>query len=156
MSYRGLSRGKPTERARSMSIPPVIWYLIPCKKEPTLVGMDPSVHEILYAVQPKPPAVSYPVWLRTFYVFAMITDGQGECEFQLELRLASLDAQQGNEVESVVGKSRAETTDLGNNPLRFQFMSLMMPPVKLPQNGVYRLYLICNGIEIGSCTLLAR
>jgi hypothetical protein len=139
-----------------MSIAPVIWYLIPCKKEPTVMGMDPSVHEILYSVQPKPPAVSYPIWLRTFFVFAMITDGQGACEFQLEMRLVSLDEEAGNEVERAIGESRSGSTDLGNNPLRFRFLSLMMPPIKLPQKGVYRLYLKCDEVEIGYCTLLAR
>jgi hypothetical protein len=50
-----------------MALAPVIWYLIPCKKEPTTQGADPSVHEILYAVQPKAPAKTYPVWQQTFF-----------------------------------------------------------------------------------------
>jgi hypothetical protein len=86
----------------------------------------------------------------------MVTDGQGEIEFQLELRSVTLAAESGREAEGIVARSRADSTDLGNDPLRFRFLSLMMPPVKLPSKGVYRLYLIGDGTEIGYCTLLAR
>jgi hypothetical protein len=137
-----------------MGIAPVIWYLIPCKNEPTIVGSDPSVHRILFAVRPSAHATGYPVWLRTFFAFALISDGQGICEFNLEVRMVTWD--DGIELETPISESERDTIDLGNNPLRFRFLSLMMPSVKLPLNGVYRLYLMCNGQGIGFSTILAR
>lgn len=137
-----------------MGIAPVVWYLIPCKREPTVAGADPSVHDILYSIQLKEPAAAYPAWLRTFYVFALATDGRGECEFQVEVRLVRWD--NGSESESIVGRSVGGRADMGTEPLRFRFLSLMMQPIRLPEAGVYRVYLICNGSTIGQATILAR
>jgi hypothetical protein len=137
-----------------MSVVPVVRHLIACKKEPTMNGPDPSVHEILYAVRPK-ANVQYPVWLRPFFLFGMIADGQGICEFQAQLRLVELN-DGVFEVETVVVSSKPETIDLGNQPLRVRFLSIQMPPVRLPSAGVYRVYLIVDGKEIGADTLHAR
>lgn len=137
-----------------MSVTPIVRHLIACKKEPTLEGSDPSVHQILHAVRPKAP-FDYPVWLPTFYLFAMLADGQGICEFEVEVRLARLDDQH-RETESVVGRSTKGRVNLGRQPLRVRFVSFMIPPVLLPEPGVYRIYLICDGIEIGVETIHAR
>lgn len=117
-------------------------------------GSDPSVHQILHAIRPK-ASFSYPVWMPTFYLFAMITDGQGPCEFHVEMRLVRLGEDQ-REFESVVGGSKSESVDLGKQPLRVRSLSIMMPPILLPEPGVYRLYLLCRGMEIGSETIHAR
>ena len=137
-----------------MSVKPVVRHLIACKKEPTMNGGDPSLHDIMYAVQPK-AGFQYPVWLRTFYVFAMVTSGSGVCNFEVEMRLVELD-DAAAESETVVGRSLAATADLGGHPLQVHFLSIQMPPVRLPKRGVYRLYLICEGVVIGEETIHGR
>jgi len=135
-----------------MAAIPVVRHLLACKKEPTMNGPDPSVHEILYSVRPK-GNFSYPVWHQPFYLFAMIADGQGLCRFHVEVRLVEWD---GIELETLIGRSKHDLADLGNEPLRIRFLTLLVPPVLLSQTGVYRIYLICNGEEIGSETIHAR
>ncbi len=98
-------------------------------------GADPSVHQILHAIRPRPP-FNYPVWMPTFYLFAMLADGQGVCEFSVEMRLVRLDDQLG-EAENIVGRSKTGRIDLDSQPLRVQPISFMMPSVLLPQAGVY-------------------
>lgn len=115
-------------------------------------GSDPSVHQILHAIRPKAP-FQYPIWMPTFFLFAMLADGQGACEFHVEMRLVQLD---NGETERVIGRSKSGRTDLGREPLRVQPISIMMPPVLLPAAGVYRLYLICNGEEIAVETIHGR
>ena len=137
-----------------MSIAPVVRHLIACKKEPTMNGPDPSVLDILYAVRPR-AGLDYLVWQRPFFLFAMVTDGQGICEFQAQMRLVELD-ENLVEVETVVESSKAETADLGNDPLRPRFISIQMPPVRLPCAGLYRVYLIVDGEDIGADTVHAR
>ena len=117
-------------------------------------GADPSVHEILYAIKPKAD-LDYPVWMRPFYLFAMLADGQGVCQFHAEMRLVTLDDDMF-EVESLVGKSKSGSHDLGQHPLRTRFMSILMPAVLLPKPGVYRVYLIADGETIAIETILAR
>src|SRR5436853_4720858 len=99
-----------------MGIAPVVRHLVACKKEPTMNGLDPSVHDILYAVRPK-AGLAYPVWQQPFYLFAMIADGQGNCEIHAQMRLVEL-SDGMFEVETVVAASKPETIDLGNEPLR--------------------------------------
>lgn len=60
------------------------------------------------------------------------------------------------EIEVVVARSTPDSADLGDSALQVRFLSIQMPPVLLPQAGVYRLYLICNGSEIGIETIHAR
>jgi hypothetical protein len=52
-------------------------------------GADPTVHDILHAIRPK-ASFDYPVWHPTFYLFAMVTDGQGQCDVHVEMRLVRL------------------------------------------------------------------
>jgi|ERR1017187_2119129 hypothetical protein len=137
-----------------MSVVPVVRHLIACKKEPALSGADPSVHEILYAVRPK-ANLQYPVWLRPYYLFAMVADGMGVCRFHAEMRLVELD-EEAIEIETLVTTSTPDSTDLGNRRLRLRFLSIQMPPALLPQRGVYRIYLICEDQEIGVETIHAR
>jgi hypothetical protein len=137
-----------------MSVQPVVRNFIACKQEPTVVGPDPSVHGILYALQPKAP-FQYPIWLRSFYLFAMITSGRGKCTFFVEVRLVELD-HRVTETETVVGRSKPEEADLGIHPLPVRFLSIQMPPIQLPKRGVYRLYLICDDAEIATEVIHAR
>jgi hypothetical protein len=137
-----------------MSVIPVVRHLIACKKPPTMEGGDPSVHQILHAIRPKAP-FAYPIWMPPFYLFAMLADGQGVCGFGVEMRMVRLDEDRREE-ELLVGRSNTWRVDLGQQPLRVQSLSFMMPPVLLPEAGVYRLYLISNGVEIGSETFHAR
>jgi hypothetical protein len=85
----------------------------------------------------------------------MISDGQGFCEFRAEMRLVELD-DGVFEIETLIATSKPDQTDLGNQPLRVCFLSVQMPPVSLPKPGVYRVYLICEGREIGVETIHAR
>ena len=135
-----------------MATIPVVRHLIACKKEPTMNGPDPSVHEILYAIRPK-AKLQYPVWLRPFFLFAMIADGRGLCSFHAEMRLVELDIM---ESETLIARSKSDRGDLGDQPLRVHCLAIQMPPVLLPESGVYRIYLICEGQEIGVETIHAR
>ena len=137
-----------------MSVAPVVRHLIACKKEPTLNGADPSVHDIMYTIRPK-KGTSYPLWQRPFYVFAMIAGGRGPCAFRVEMRLVALDADM-SEVETNVGSSKSGSYDFANDPLSTRFLSLMMPPILLPKSGVYRLCAICDDSDIGAETVFAR
>ena len=137
-----------------MSVIPVVRHLLACKKEPTMSGADPSAHEILYAIRPKPP-FQYPIWLRSFYLFAMVCDGQGPCTFYAEMRLVELDPTL-IEVERFVGRSKPDGTDLGGQPLHVRFLSVQVPAVLLPKPGVYRVCLIGDGQELGYDTIHAR
>jgi hypothetical protein len=60
------------------------------------------------------------------------------------------------EVEFVIGASPVGSVDPGKGPLKPKFLSILMPPIQLPKRAVYRLYLICNGQEIGVETIHAR
>jgi hypothetical protein len=117
-------------------------------------GPDPSVHDILYAVRPR-KGLEYPVWQRPFYLFAMVSDGQGTCEFQGKMRLVELN-EFGYEVETIVAASKLDVADLGSQPLRLRFLSVQMPPVRLPKRGVYQVCLMCDGQEIAVETIHAR
>jgi hypothetical protein len=108
----------------------------------------------LYSIRPKAP-FRYPVWLRPFYLFAMASSGRGECQYYAEMRFVELKAD-GTERETPVGKSKIDSADLGAEPLTVHFISLLMPPVLISQRGVYRVYLICEDIEIGFDTIIAR
>jgi hypothetical protein len=136
-----------------MSVIPVVRHLVACKKEPTMTGADPSAHDILYAIRPKPP-FQYPIWLRSFYLFAMVADGQGLCRFHAEMRLVALDPTLA-EVERLVGTSKMDSADLGSQPLRVRFLSVEMPAVLLPKPGVYRVYLNGTDLSLKSLSLLA-
>jgi len=117
-------------------------------------GGDPTVHGIIHAVRPRAP-FNYPVWHPTFYLFAMVADGQGMCDFRVELRLVQLTTEL-QEAEIKIGESRKDGFDLGAQPLAVRILSIEMPPVLLPQAGVYRLYLICNREQIAAETIHAR
>lgn len=130
-----------------MSVIPLVRHLIACKKEPTVTGSDPNAHQILHAIRPKAP-FNYPVWMPSFFLFAMVVDGRGTCAFRVEVRLVKLNDRQ-REVERIIGRTDTYRPNLGRHPLRVQFLSFMVPPVLLPEAGVYRVYLICNGKKIG-------
>jgi hypothetical protein len=132
-----------------MGVVPKLRHLIACKKEPTVSenGVDVSLHDIFCTVHAKPPH-QYPLWQKPFYVFAMLVGARGDCELQIEVRLVEWDANL-REAEVRIAASRADRHDFQTHPLRVVPVSIFMPPVPLAKRGVYRLYLICEGIELG-------
>jgi len=135
-----------------MAVRPVVRHFIACRKEPTANGSEIALNDVfVHAIKPKAP-FQYPVWQRTFFVSAIVTNGFGQCSFQIEVRLVEL----GEEREDLVGRSLQSAFDFGRDRLRVWVFSFMMSPVLLPQAGIYRLYLICNGEEIACEEIHAR
>lgn len=123
---------------------PIVRFLIPCWKEPTIAAGGPNAHEIMYAIQPK-HGHSYPLWQRPFYLLALITNVHGVCRLQIELHLEELDQ------DVLVQTTDSLAIDLGNDPLRVQPVSIMMKAAKLPRPGVYRLNLTSDSETRGRC-----
>jgi hypothetical protein len=130
-------------------IPPDIRYLIPCWKEPTIIGQRPSANEILYSVQPK-AGLQYPVWQRTFFVLVMIANLHGKCKFHLETRLEEMEA------ESVIQRTNDLIVESGNDPLRVQPISIMMKPVELPKSGIYQVCFVWKKEVLAKAQIHAR
>ncbi|MCI0685461.1 MAG: hypothetical protein L0Y71_25450 [Gemmataceae bacterium] len=137
-----------------MPVRPVVRHFMACKKEPTANGPEITLNDVfVHAIRPKPP-LQYPVWQKTFFLTAILTNGSGMCSFRIEMRLVDLD--QGKERETLVGSSQDSTFDFGRDRLKVWPFSFMMSAVLLPRAGVYRLYLICNGQEIACEEIHAR
>lgn len=135
-----------------MAVRPVVRHFIACRKEPTAHGLEITLNDVfVHAIRPKPP-LQYPVWQKTFFPTAIVTNGSGKCAFKIEIRLAEL----GDEHEIVIGASQESEFDFGRDRLKVWPFSFMMSPVLLPKPGIYRLYLICDGEEIAREEIHAR
>ncbi len=135
-----------------MPVRPVVRHFIACRKEPTVSGGAITVNDIfVHAVRPKPP-FQYPVWQSTFFLFAIVTNGFGRSLFRIEARHVEM----AEEREIVIGQSQDAAFDFGSDRLKVWSISFMMSSILLPQPGIFRLYLICNGEEIACEEIHAR
>jgi hypothetical protein len=123
--------------------------LIPCWNEPSITNNRPSANEIIYSLQPK-KGMPHPIWQRSFFALAILSNLHGPCRFHVEIRLELLES------ETVVQQTDIFEVNLGNVPLRVQPVSIMIKAVQLPQPGVYHVALIWSNQELARATFHAR
>jgi hypothetical protein len=133
----------------SSSRVPLVRHFIACERvDRSADGRQCSLVNLVHAIQPAPGA-PYPRIHPELYLFAQITDGQGQHLFQIQLVLVEGE-------ETLIRTTPPISRDLGHDPLIVHGWPIHLRNILFPQAGLYEFRLFCDGQEIAREPILLR
>ena len=128
---------------------PIVRHFIACEQLQISPEGRYSLFNLIHAIHPIEGA-TYPRIHPEIVLFALLTDGNGEHEFYVEVIYWSDGEQQST------WKTKIVKLDLGNNPLHVHGWPIRLKNVLFSQPGQYDFVLWCDGSEIARETILLR
>jgi hypothetical protein len=115
---------------------PIVRHFIACERvEVSPEGRQVSLVNVVYALRPLPDA-SYPILHPQLWLFAQMTDGQGQFPFSIDMVFM--------DDEETLFSLPSVTLDLGQDPLAVRGWAKQLTKILFEKPGIYEFRLLCD------------